>query len=38
MPNDSNTAMQFFHLMLKAGRELREAAKDIVDIVGGVFK
>lgn len=38
MPNDSNTAMQFFHLMLKLGRELREAAKDIVDIVGGIFK
>ena len=38
MPNDSNTAMQFFHLMLKVGRELREAAKDIVDIVGDIVK
>lgn len=38
MPNDSNTAMQFFHLMLKLGRELREAAKDIADIVGDIVK
>ena len=38
MPNDSNTAMQFFHLMLKAGRELREAIKDVIDIVGEIAK
>ena len=38
MPNDSNTAMQLFHLMLKLGRELREAIKDTIDIVGEIVK
>ena len=33
MPNDSNTAMQFFNLMLKLGRELREAAVDVINIL-----
>ena len=38
MPNDSNTAMQLFHLMLKLGRELRETIKDTIDIVGEIVK
>ena len=38
MPNDSNTAMQLFHLLLKLGRELRETIKDTIDIVGEIVK
>ena len=38
MPNDSNTAMQFFHLMLKLAREIRDTIKDTIDIVGGIIK
>lgn len=38
MPNDSNTAMQLFNLMLKLGREIREAIRDTVDIIGEIVK
>lgn len=38
MPNDSNTAMQLFNLMLKLGREIRDTIKDTVDIVGEIIK
>lgn len=38
MPNDSNTAMQLFNLMLKLGRELRDTIKDTIDIVGEIVK
>lgn len=36
MPNDSNTAMQLFNLMLKLGREIRDTIKDTVDIIGEI--
>ena len=38
MPNDSNAAMQLFHLMLKLFRELRDTVKDTVDIIGEIVK
>ena len=38
MPNDSNTAIQLFNLMLKLGREIREAIRDTVDIIGEIVK
>ena len=38
MPNDSNTAMQFFHLMLKLAREIRDTIKDTIDVVGEIVK
>ena len=38
MPNDSSTAMQFFHLMLKLAREIRDTIKDTIDTVGEIVK
>ncbi len=38
MPNDSSTAMQFFHLMLKLAREVRDTIKFAIDTVGGIVK